>query len=226
MPALQGPRTEVIPAVKDKLSTISTPSPEPQREESKRSRSYMTVGGTLAPVDDRLADSGFCYDRFTSVAGPQARPRGGELYQVQHRGIHRNRREWVTTRLIALVLVVLNVRRGYLELDTGTFASKTKHGNHNADSITEDMATSLKVHAPKNEIMGRRWRSQSGVLQRRNVQDPPPQSRDHESQILRDYQGPVTRYLEAVNAPHADLVLKDLVTGRSKSVRTSQSSDP
>jgi cellulose synthase/poly-beta-1,6-N-acetylglucosamine synthase-like glycosyltransferase len=106
-------------AVNDIPGTTSTPSPEPQRgkpspepqrEESIRSRSYMAVGGTLAPVDDGLAASGFCYDRFTSVAGPLARPRWDEPYQVQYRGIHRHRREWVTVRLIALVLAALDVR--------------------------------------------------------------------------------------------------------------------
>jgi cellulose synthase/poly-beta-1,6-N-acetylglucosamine synthase-like glycosyltransferase len=70
----------------------------------------MAVGGTLAPVDDRLAASGFDYERFTSVAGPLTRPRPGEPYRVQYRGIHRSRREWVTTRLIAFALAVVDVR--------------------------------------------------------------------------------------------------------------------
>ena len=34
------------------------PSPEPQREEPMRYRRSMTVGGTLAPLDDGLAASG------------------------------------------------------------------------------------------------------------------------------------------------------------------------
>jgi cellulose synthase/poly-beta-1,6-N-acetylglucosamine synthase-like glycosyltransferase len=70
----------------------------------------MAVGGTRAPVDDGLADSGFGYDWFSNLAGPVARPRWDEPYRVRYRGIHHTRREWVTTRLIALVLVALDVR--------------------------------------------------------------------------------------------------------------------
>jgi cellulose synthase/poly-beta-1,6-N-acetylglucosamine synthase-like glycosyltransferase len=70
----------------------------------------MTVGGTRAPVDDGLATSEFDYERFSRVAGPLTRPAAGVPYQVQYRGIHRSRREWVMTRLIASVLVVLDVR--------------------------------------------------------------------------------------------------------------------
>ena len=86
------------------------PSPEPQREEPMRYRRSMTVGGTRAPVDDGLAASGFSYELFTRVAGPLTRPRGDQPYHVQYRGIHRTKREWVVTRLIASVLVVLDVR--------------------------------------------------------------------------------------------------------------------
>jgi len=73
-------------------------------------RRYMAVGGTLAPVDDGLAASGVDYERFTTLAGPLTRPSPGESYRVQYRGIHRSRREWVTTRLIAVVLAVVDVR--------------------------------------------------------------------------------------------------------------------
>ena len=70
----------------------------------------MVVGGTYAPLDDGLADSGFGYDRYTRLAGPVARPRSHKQYRVQYRGIHRNKREWVATRLIALALIALDVR--------------------------------------------------------------------------------------------------------------------
>jgi len=70
----------------------------------------MDIEGTRAPVDDRLADSHFGYERYTTVAGPLARPRWDEPYQVQYRGIHHSKREWLATRLIALVLVALDVR--------------------------------------------------------------------------------------------------------------------
>jgi cellulose synthase/poly-beta-1,6-N-acetylglucosamine synthase-like glycosyltransferase len=70
----------------------------------------MAVGGTLAPVDDGLVASGVDYERFTSLAGPLTRPRPGEAYHVQYRGIHRSRREWATTRLIALALAVVDIR--------------------------------------------------------------------------------------------------------------------
>jgi cellulose synthase/poly-beta-1,6-N-acetylglucosamine synthase-like glycosyltransferase len=73
----------------------------------------MVVGGTRAPVDELLADSGFGYDRYTKLAGPLARPRADEPYRVQYRGIHRSRREWVATRFITLVLVALDIRFMY-----------------------------------------------------------------------------------------------------------------
>ena len=64
-------------------------------------------------MDDGLAASGFDYERFTRVAGPLTRPRQDEPYRVQYRGIHRSKREWLTTRLIALILVVIDVRFVY-----------------------------------------------------------------------------------------------------------------
>jgi cellulose synthase/poly-beta-1,6-N-acetylglucosamine synthase-like glycosyltransferase len=70
----------------------------------------MTVGGVRAPVDNGLAESGYDYEQFSSLAGPLGRPSPGEAYRVQYRGIHRSRREWLVTRLIALVLVALDVR--------------------------------------------------------------------------------------------------------------------
>jgi cellulose synthase/poly-beta-1,6-N-acetylglucosamine synthase-like glycosyltransferase len=73
-------------------------------------RRYMEAGGTLAPVDDGLAASEFDYERFTSVAGPLTRPAADEPYRVHYRGIHRGKREWVTIRLIALFLAVVDVR--------------------------------------------------------------------------------------------------------------------
>ena len=74
------------------------------------SRRYMDVEGTRAPLDDRLADSPFDYQRYATAAGPLARPRWDEPYQVQYRGIHHSKREWLATRLIALVLVALDLR--------------------------------------------------------------------------------------------------------------------
>src|ERR1700743_1717267 len=71
---------------------------------------YMTVDGVRAPVDPGLAESGYDYEQFTNLAGPMRRPSPDEPYRVQYRGIHRSGREWVTTRLIALVLVALDVR--------------------------------------------------------------------------------------------------------------------
>ena len=70
----------------------------------------MVVGGTRAPVDDELADSGYDYDQFCNLAGPLESPRWDEPYQVQYRPIHRSRREWLFTRVIAILLVLLDVR--------------------------------------------------------------------------------------------------------------------
>jgi cellulose synthase/poly-beta-1,6-N-acetylglucosamine synthase-like glycosyltransferase len=70
----------------------------------------MNVGGVRAPVDIGLAESGYDYEQFTTLAGPLSHPDPGQPYRVQYRGIHRSGREWVTTRLIAVVLVALDVR--------------------------------------------------------------------------------------------------------------------
>jgi len=73
----------------------------------------MVVGGTRAPVDDELADSGYDYDQFSNLAGPLESPRWDEPYQVQYRPIHRTRREWLMTRIIATILVLLDLRFMY-----------------------------------------------------------------------------------------------------------------
>jgi cellulose synthase/poly-beta-1,6-N-acetylglucosamine synthase-like glycosyltransferase len=102
-----------MPAVSGTPGTTLTPGPEPPPENSIRSHQHMAVGGTHAPVDDGLADSGFGYEQYSSIAGPLARPRWDEPYEVQYRGIHHDRREWLTTRLLASVLVALDVRFVY-----------------------------------------------------------------------------------------------------------------
>ena len=105
---------ELLLAVQQEEPDLAAQQKEPvlaaQDEDPARSRHYMTVGGTRAPVDDGLAASGFNYEAFTRVAGPLTRPRSDEPYQVQYRGIHRTKREWVATRLIAAVLVVVDLR--------------------------------------------------------------------------------------------------------------------
>ena len=95
MTTMLQPAADVVPLVTDVPDTT---------------RRYMAVGGTRAPVDDGLAASGVDYERFTRLAGPLTQPHPGEPYHVQYKGIHRSRREWVTTRLIALVLAVVDVR--------------------------------------------------------------------------------------------------------------------
>ena len=88
---------------------VLTPVPEPPSEKSIRPRRYMSAGGTRAPVDDPLADSGFGYEQYTQLAGQLTRPGWDKPYRVQYRGIHRSRHEWVATRLVALVLVALDI---------------------------------------------------------------------------------------------------------------------
>jgi cellulose synthase/poly-beta-1,6-N-acetylglucosamine synthase-like glycosyltransferase len=66
--------------------------------------------GPVALMDEGLVASGFGYERFTALAGPLGRPDPAGRYRVQFRGIHRSRREWVTTRAIALVLAVIDLR--------------------------------------------------------------------------------------------------------------------
>jgi cellulose synthase/poly-beta-1,6-N-acetylglucosamine synthase-like glycosyltransferase len=115
MTAVSAPSDEAIPEVSEAsavsaVSDLSTASSGPRADVLTRPRPYMVVGGAHAPLDDRLADSGFGYERYTSLAGPLGRPRWDEPYEVQYRGIHHSRREWLATRLIALALVALDVR--------------------------------------------------------------------------------------------------------------------
>lgn len=70
-------------------------------------------GVPLALMDEGLVASGFGYERFTALSGPLRRPDPAGRYRVQFRGIHRSRREWVTTRAIAAVLAVIDVRFMY-----------------------------------------------------------------------------------------------------------------
>ena len=70
----------------------------------------MVVDGVLAPVDEELSDSGYDYDLFSSLAGPIEEPEAGKPYRVQYRSIHRGRREWLWTRVIAFALILLDVR--------------------------------------------------------------------------------------------------------------------
>ena len=105
--------TVIFPALQDQQSRQDQQGQQDQQEELEelvKSRHYMMVGGTRAPVDDGLASSDFNYEQFTRVAGQVSRPRSDQPYQVQYRGIHRSRREWVATRLIATVLVVVDLR--------------------------------------------------------------------------------------------------------------------
>ena len=74
---------------------------------------FMTVGGERAPIDQGLAESAYDYGRFACLAGPLTRPDPGTPYRVTYRGISHSRREWLMTRLIALVLVALDVRFMY-----------------------------------------------------------------------------------------------------------------
>jgi cellulose synthase/poly-beta-1,6-N-acetylglucosamine synthase-like glycosyltransferase len=64
----------------------------------------------VAMMDADLVASGFGYERFTDLAGPLGRPDPAQPYRVQFRGIHRSRREWITTRAIASVLAIVDVR--------------------------------------------------------------------------------------------------------------------
>ena len=88
-------------------------APEPPRPGLGHGHRFMVVGGTRAPVDDELADSGYDYDQFSALAGPLESPRWDEPYQVQYRPIHRNKREWLFTRIIATALVILDLRFMY-----------------------------------------------------------------------------------------------------------------
>ena len=73
-----------------------------------RTRKYMTVSGTRALLDDGLAESGYDYEQFATLAGPLTYPPPDLPYRVRYRSIHHSMREWVVTRFIALLLVVLD----------------------------------------------------------------------------------------------------------------------
>jgi cellulose synthase/poly-beta-1,6-N-acetylglucosamine synthase-like glycosyltransferase len=101
---------DIDPVPGDTDDVTAPPSPEQQHQNSSPSRPHIAVGGTVALLDERLAASGIDYRAYSALAGPLRRPRSGEPYHVQYRRIHRNKREWLITRLIALVLVILDIR--------------------------------------------------------------------------------------------------------------------
>ena len=102
--------TEIIPAISHAPGTAPAPGPDSQTENFIRPRRYMAVGGIRAPMDDGLADSGFCYERYTRLACLLAPYSRDQPYRVRYRSIHHSTREWLATRLIALALVALDVR--------------------------------------------------------------------------------------------------------------------
>jgi cellulose synthase/poly-beta-1,6-N-acetylglucosamine synthase-like glycosyltransferase len=104
-----GPSTGTMAAITDDVLP-ETAVGVPDEAEPVRARRYMEVGGTIAPLDEGLADSGYGYERYTRLAGSLTRPRWDEPYTVQYKGIHHNKKEWVATRLIALLLVALDLR--------------------------------------------------------------------------------------------------------------------
>ena len=71
---------------------------------------FMYAFGRRVPVDLKLAESGYDCDRSSHIAGPLTEPQAGKEYRVQYRRIHHNRREFVMTRLIAVVLLALDAR--------------------------------------------------------------------------------------------------------------------
>jgi cellulose synthase/poly-beta-1,6-N-acetylglucosamine synthase-like glycosyltransferase len=115
--------TLVLPILGDMDDGAAPPDAGQQRENSSPSRPHIAVGGTVALLDDRLAASGIDYKAYSALAGPLDRPRWDEPYQVQYRRIHRNKREWLATRLIAFVLVILDIRFLYWLI----FQSKYPH---------------------------------------------------------------------------------------------------
>src|ERR1700728_3125623 len=78
-------------------------------DDPAHARNHMMVSGIRAEFDDGLAESGYNYEQFATLAGPLTHPPRDQPYQVQYRSIHHSTREWVTTRLIALMLVLLDV---------------------------------------------------------------------------------------------------------------------
>jgi cellulose synthase/poly-beta-1,6-N-acetylglucosamine synthase-like glycosyltransferase len=114
VPVPQAGDTLVMRAIGEPATALRPARPASETAPGNRnyagSRHVMQVEGGLATVDDGLAASGYGYERYTRMAGPLDRPRWGEPYEVQYRGIHRSKREWLATRLIALVLVALDVR--------------------------------------------------------------------------------------------------------------------
>ena len=110
MSALQEPFAGLSPGESESQPALPLPVLDRYSRRSARALRYMNVGGVRAPVDNGLAESGYDYEQFSSLAGPLGRPSPGEPYRVRYRGIHRSRREWLVTRLIALVLVALDVR--------------------------------------------------------------------------------------------------------------------
>jgi len=115
--------TLVLPILTDADDEPAPPDAGPPDQDPSPSRPHIAVGGTVALLDDQLAASGIDYKAYSALAGPLDRPRWDEPYQVRYRRIHRNKREWLATRLIAFVLVILDIRFLYWLI----FQSKYPH---------------------------------------------------------------------------------------------------
>jgi cellulose synthase/poly-beta-1,6-N-acetylglucosamine synthase-like glycosyltransferase len=110
MSALQEPFAGLSPGQDDPQPALPMPVVGRYLPHPAHAPRYMTVSGVRALVDHELAESGYDYEQFTTLAGPLSHPSPDEPYRVQYRGIHRSGREWLATRCIALVLVALDVR--------------------------------------------------------------------------------------------------------------------
>jgi len=64
----------------------------------------------VAQPASRHAEAEIDYAAYSELTGPLTSPPEGEPYRVQHRKIHRSKREWLTVRLLATVLVALDIR--------------------------------------------------------------------------------------------------------------------
>jgi cellulose synthase/poly-beta-1,6-N-acetylglucosamine synthase-like glycosyltransferase len=123
--------------VTDDLSAL--PSAGEQDQDSCPPRPHTAVGGTVARLDDRLAAAGIDYMAYSALAGPLDHPGWDEPYQVRYRKIHRNKREWLATRIIALVLVILDIRFLYWLIFQSTYPHLSGWQWHtNADAAMTD----------------------------------------------------------------------------------------
>jgi cellulose synthase/poly-beta-1,6-N-acetylglucosamine synthase-like glycosyltransferase len=105
----QGTAAQGAPEAAETPDAASAPGSEAPRENPSSELPSVMAGGKKARIDEALAKSGYAYERFAALAGPLTDPLTDAPYRVRYRSIGQSKREWLTIRFIAFVLVALDM---------------------------------------------------------------------------------------------------------------------